>query len=907
MPLQIRRGPTADRLATTPLVGEIVYDTTLGSVYVGNGTTPGGLPVTNFSVADARETSAKLFLGESLGDNSVHSGVTFAYVGNRLQATVQQDLSNYIGLIVADQGFKGNVWADDSGLIVNSENHTVYGNFVPQGHIIPETNIAYDLGTSEYRFRDLYLSGSSLYLGDAVITSTGTAVDLPIGSTIGGQPVGINEGDTYDITISGNVIAADSTVLVNTITGQFNGDLYGSVFGFDSSVLVDARDGVLRGTLIGSLFGNVTGDVNGNANTATVASTVTLTTTNTSSSVHYLTFVDTVTGNEQIRTDTGLTYLPSTNTLSASTFSATEFSGSLVGNVLGNVTGNVTGSLTGNLVGSSVGYHTGDVLGSVFGADSAILVDAVDGVLRGTLVGNADTATVAATATVATSVTLITTDSSASTHYLAFTANSSGDESVRSDTSLTYQPSTNTLATGIVNATTINVTSVSATSLTGNIFTSLIDTADSGAITVTPAVVFSSDVTVENELFIGGDVFPDTSESYNLGSYTKKFSKLYLTEGENALWIGNAAISGSGTTVNLPAGSTVGGSAITTAAGSNATTITVNTTGTNAGHFISFFDDQTGDNLIYTDDTFRYNPGTGILTVGDAVIGSVTGNLIGNVTGSLFGNADTATAASTVTLIATNTTAASHFVTFVDSATGNENLRTDTSLTYNPNTDTLTAGTFAGSVTVTEGQIRTVSTSTGNIPFKTENYTNVASSTVNWRWERSRGTEASPLRVQASDHIGRIEFTAFNGTSIDSVAQIRVEAASSTVSGQATGLIRFLTTDTDGTTGTAMVISANKNITMATGNLTVTQGTITSGAGFNTGFLNIFDNKISTTTTNADIELDPNGSGTVDFRVSQQTTVGAAGVASPLPATPSLYFTIRVNGASYVVPAYAVS
>ena len=108
MPLQIRRGPTADRLATTPLAGELVYDTTTGSVYVGNGAAAGGLPVTNFSVGDARSTTAKMFLGESLGDNTVHSGVTFTYVGDRLQATVAQNLSNYIGLIAADQGFKGN-------------------------------------------------------------------------------------------------------------------------------------------------------------------------------------------------------------------------------------------------------------------------------------------------------------------------------------------------------------------------------------------------------------------------------------------------------------------------------------------------------------------------------------------------------------------------------------------------------------------------------------------------------------------------------------------------------------------------------------------------------------------------------------------------------------------------------
>lgn len=47
------------------------------------------------------------------------------------------------------------------------------------------------------------------------------------------------------------------------------------------------------------------------------------------------------------------------------------------------------------------------------------------------------------------------------------------------------------------------------------------------------------------------------------------------------------------------------------------------------------------------------------------------------------GNADT------VTLTATNSTAATHYLTFVDSATGNETVRTDTDLTYNPSTNLL--------------------------------------------------------------------------------------------------------------------------------------------------------------------------------------------------------------------------
>ena len=288
MPLQIRRGPTADRLAITPLVGEIVYDTTTGAVFVGNGVTAGGVPVTSFSVADSKNATVELLLGLSHSDNTQHSGITFQNNGGRIQATVAQDLSNYQGLITADQGFKGNLWADDSGIIVNSETHEITGTLIPTADIIPDV-FGPDLGSANIPFNNAYLGGF-LRIGNATLTSTGTAFDLPVGSTIGGQAVGINEGDTYNITISGNVISSDSTVMVNTNTGAFRGDLVGSVFADDSSILVDGQSGVLRGTLIGALTGNVTGDLIGTASLAAVATTVGLVPTNTSASLHYITF-----------------------------------------------------------------------------------------------------------------------------------------------------------------------------------------------------------------------------------------------------------------------------------------------------------------------------------------------------------------------------------------------------------------------------------------------------------------------------------------------------------------------------------------------------------------------------------------------------------------------------------------
>lgn len=53
--------------------------------------------------------------------------------------------------------------------------------------VIPSTTEIYDLGSANKRWKDLYLSGSSLHLGSAVITSAAGAVNLPAGSSIGGS------------------------------------------------------------------------------------------------------------------------------------------------------------------------------------------------------------------------------------------------------------------------------------------------------------------------------------------------------------------------------------------------------------------------------------------------------------------------------------------------------------------------------------------------------------------------------------------------------------------------------------------------------------------------------------------------------------------------------------------------
>jgi hypothetical protein len=67
---------------------------------------------------------------------------------------------------------------------------------------------------------------------------------------------------------------------------------------------------------------------------------------------------------------------------------------------------------------------------------------------------------------------------------------------------------------------------------------------------------------------------------------------------------------------------------------------------------------------------------------------TVTANtFVGTLTG-------TASVATTVTLVSANTTDATHFPVFVDAATGDENIRTDTGFTYNPSSGILSSTDF---------------------------------------------------------------------------------------------------------------------------------------------------------------------------------------------------------------------
>lgn len=68
------------------------------------------------------------------------------------------------------------------------DDHTQYlradGSRSLSGSLLPDTDVTYDLGSSTYRFRDLYLSGNSIDLGGMVISYDGSSVNMvPEGGT----------------------------------------------------------------------------------------------------------------------------------------------------------------------------------------------------------------------------------------------------------------------------------------------------------------------------------------------------------------------------------------------------------------------------------------------------------------------------------------------------------------------------------------------------------------------------------------------------------------------------------------------------------------------------------------------------------------------------------------------------
>jgi hypothetical protein len=729
MPLQIRRGPTADRLSIVPLLGELVYDTNTQSVFIGDGQTPGGVPITQLSADDVRSITARQFLGQFIDDNSIHTGITFQYVDNRLVATVSDSLTgNFSGNIFSDDStlvidgssgtvygnFVGNVWADDStGPLINGANGSINLDGTVKGDIIPDDDEVYDIGSPTNKFKDLYLSGSSLWLGTAQLTSVGSTIVLPSGSTVDGNPLGFELGQEYAINI--------------------RGDLRGSVFPDDSTAptnpedpddstrtrpLVDATEASIN--LDGTVKGNIIPDLTETRNIGSL-----------------------------IRRFDKLYLAESGSSL-------------WIGNAAIGATGTVidlpVGSTVGGVpIGSGTGTGDGVIQGSnykinIVAADSSLLVDSDNNALNGNLIGNV-------------------------------TGNVFGD-------------------------------------VTGNIITNQIRSSDSSEIQVLQSTRMNSNLIVDENLLVGGDLTVDNVLNVNGLGVFRKLSPdnvIVVTQVHNDPTAGALAI--------RRARGTVG----------SETTVLEN--------------DALGE--------IDFNGYNGTATVTGATIratvdGTVTGTAVPTrlsiLTADANGDLQRRMFFSSQGDITVENGLVSRFGTFVSGAAA-----------------------VALSQSFDDANVRPLT------------------------FSKSRGTIPEPTSVQNNDILGQISFAGYESGagSFLPVAAIR-SRVTSVATNDVRGVIAFQTNNG--------IDFADRITIGATGRLNAQNGIAITGGPASAGVITNF-------TASADLSIDTitNGGvtpGTLNLNVPQQSTVGSAGAASALPAQPSLYIKIKVSGVEYVIPAY---
>ena len=312
-------------------------------------------------------------------------------------------------------------------------------------------------------------------------------------------------------------------------------------------------------------------------------------------------------------------------------------------------TGGFVGNVTGNLTGNSNGTHTGAVNGNVTGN----LVGNVTGNVTGDLTGdfNAGISTVTELkATTINATGIITTAQGFIAPVGSFGFNGS------------------LISTGIS-----TVAFFSGT----NINVSGIATADGGFVATAGGSGFTGNLT--------GDV------TGNINAAGVSTATYLQSTNVNASGI----ITATGGFVGNVTGSVAGAASLVTLADESADTTC----------FPVFATGATGDLAPKTDSSaLLYNAATGTFTAAvfsgsGASLTNIPGGQITGALAAVDGSALTDVISEKTKLTATNTTNADHFITFVDTATGNEDVRTDTNLTYNPGTNILSATTFNGNAT----------------------------------------------------------------------------------------------------------------------------------------------------------------------------------------------------------------
>jgi len=150
-------------------------------------------------------------------------------------AVANQEYTAPNGTVYRFDGQKWNVKSSSLATVATTGDYTDLSN-------TPE-EYKFSIGADDSTLREVGKNESITIKGGNNIS---TSSDEEGNITITGED-GIVPGNTYDINISGDVVADDSTTVINSatgeITGNLTGDVTGSVLQDDSAVIVDGTSG----------------------------------------------------------------------------------------------------------------------------------------------------------------------------------------------------------------------------------------------------------------------------------------------------------------------------------------------------------------------------------------------------------------------------------------------------------------------------------------------------------------------------------------------------------------------------------------------------------------------------------------------------------------------------------------
>ena len=310
----LRRGPTTDRLAFTPIEGEIIYDTLLKKIFIGDGLTPGGRTVTSDIVIGG--TGQILNIPNTSLEHSTISGV---------------ELGQNLKTLTFGTGLTGISYNGSTAVTVaiDATSNNTLNSVVARdtnGDFSARRITADLLGNANTVTNGVYTNGS--YSNPSWITSLGESKVLPSQSSNTGKVLATNGSSTYwtnlipvsplanQMAVYGKWLNTNGTTLQWTDpfptqsgnSGKFlstNGSyvgwasaaaigfpsivgndgkyltvsgtdvVWGDIAGGDSAntpsklVLRDSSGNFAAGTITANLIGNVTGNITGNADTVT--------------------------------------------------------------------------------------------------------------------------------------------------------------------------------------------------------------------------------------------------------------------------------------------------------------------------------------------------------------------------------------------------------------------------------------------------------------------------------------------------------------------------------------------------------------------------------------------------------------------------------------------------------------